>query len=270
MMQQRYDAVQSTIGEIQTLPKPLSDVQTREQICAILEKLARQTDLFPLESFNVRPGKSGGIYELYVAPDRSLSLYASAGASGKYQPPHDHTTWAVIAGIRGIERNQFFECLTRNDADNTGTIKFVRAKDVGPGQSVTLSADDFHTIAVEDGGDALHLHLYGDALDTLVGRIGFSSETGGAFTRFMAKPLTFSPWITQAEFDEMQRQGVSVVTQAVDIPDLLAAVAQVAPDRAQAIVLTGVQNQSDDAVEARIRDLHRAGYHNLAVLKPAA
>lgn len=268
MMQQRYDAVMDTIEQIEALPKPLSDAQTRERIRGILENLAVRADLFPVEGFNVRPGKSGGIYELYVAPDRSLSLYASSGASGKYQPPHDHTTWAVIAGIRGIERNQFFKCVGRNDDDNTGTLEFVSAVPVGPGDSVTLSADDFHTIAVEEGAEALHLHLYGDALDTLVGRIGFASETGGKFTRFMAEPMTFAPWITGTELSGLEAEGAVIVKQSVKVPNLLQAVKASAPDTKQAVVLTDVASQTDAAVETEIRTLQRAGYHNLAVLKP--
>lgn len=268
MMQQRYEAVQYTIDEIQALGQDLSEEPIREKIRSILEKLAVQTELFPVESFNVRPGKAGGIYELYVAPDRSLSLYASSGASGKYQPPHDHTTWAVIAGIRGVERNQFFECLERDDENNRGALKFVRAAAVGPGDSVTLSAADFHTIAVEDGADALHLHLYGDALDTLVGRIGFATETGGTFTRFMAEPMTFAPWISDAEVQQMQTDGLSVVLQPVAVPNLVEAVKRAAPDSTQAVVLTGVNSQIEPQTESAIRDLHRAGFHNLAVLKP--
>jgi len=267
-MQARYEAVQATIKKIQTLGPVLEEPATREAICGILERLAQRGDLFPATSFSVRPGASGGIYELYVAPDRSLSLYASSGASGKYQPPHDHTTWAVIAGIRGVERNQFFECTDRDDATSTGEIRFVRAKDVGPGQSVTLAAEDFHTIAVTEGSDALHLHLYGNALDTLEGRIGFATEQGGTFKRFMAKPLTFAPWISQAELEAMRVDGLAVCVQSVKSRDWVAGVRSASPDPSARVVLVDVQSESDTDLEVQVRALLFAGYHNLAVLRP--
>lgn len=267
-MQARYKAVRETIEQIVGLGAPLHEASTRESIRGLLEKLAVRTDLFPSHGFSVRPGASGGIYELYVAPDRSLSLYASSGASGKYQPPHDHTTWAVIAGIRGVERNQFFECLERDDASSTGKLRFLSAKAVGPGDSVTLSADDFHTIAVQEGGDALHLHLYGNALDTLVGRIGFASETGGVFKRFMAEPQTFAPWVSRAELDAMRADGSPLLVQSVKVADLAQTVKAAAPDIAQRIVLVDIDSESDPESEKQVRVLQRLGYHNLAVLRP--
>jgi len=269
MMQARHDAVQGAIQKIRELGSPLHEAQSREKIRGILEALAVQVDLFPTHGFTVRPGASGGIYELYVAPDRSLSLYASSGASGKYQPPHDHTTWAVIAGIRGIERNQFFECVERDDSSNSGKLRLVTVKDVGPGDSVTLAAEDFHTIAVQEGGDALHLHLYGNALDTLAGRIGFASETGGAFKQFMANPQTFAPWINQDELEAMRADSLPLLIQSVTQEELVSAVKAACAGQAQRIVLVDVTSESDPETEARVRELQRAGFHNLAVLRPA-
>lgn len=269
-IQVRHDAVMNTIEQIRSLGDDLHALETREKIRGLLEKLAIQSDLFPDEDFKPRPGASGGLYELYVAPDRSLSLYASAGASGKYQPPHDHTTWAVIAGVRGVERNQFFECLERDDETSTGKIRLIRAAEVGPGQSVTLAADEFHTIAVDDGADALHLHLYGNALDTLVGRIGFESETGGQFKRFMAKPLTFAPWVTAQELEAMRSDSKPLTILSFTVGDLCQAASGAGLQPGDRIVLIDVQSQNDSAAEEQVRALQRKGFHNLAVLKPAA
>lgn len=267
-IQVRHDAVMETIKQIKALGPDLHPKEVRQKIQPILAELAKKTELFPSENFKPRPGASGGLYELYVAPDRSLSLYASAGASGKYQPPHDHTTWAVIAGVHGVERNQFFECLERDNETNTGKIRFLEAVDVGPGQSVTLGADEFHTIAVEQGSDALHLHLYGNALDTLVGRIGFESETGGQFKRFMAKPMTFAPWVTQAELDAMQADGEPLSVLSFTLGNMAWAVGGAGLKTTDRIVLIDWPGEDDSTAASEVRELHRRGYHNLAVLKP--
>lgn len=267
-IQTRYDAVMQTIGQIQALGPDLHEIEVRQKIRKILEKLAVQDDLFPEDDFKARPGASGGLYELYVAPDRSLSLYASAGASGKYQPPHDHTTWAVIAGVRGIERNQFFECLERDDASSTGKIRLTSVAEVGPGESVTLGADEFHTIAVDERGDALHLHLYGNALDTLVGRIGFESETGGTFKRFMAKPLTFAPWILADELEQMKEDGKPLTILSFTVGDLCQAASGAGLLPEDRIVLIDAQSQNDTAAEEQVRALQKKGFNNVAVLKP--
>jgi hypothetical protein len=65
---------------------------------AELIALGARADLFPLADFPVPAGRTGEIYRLSEDADRRFALYASAGVPGKAQPPHNHTTWAVIAG----------------------------------------------------------------------------------------------------------------------------------------------------------------------------
>ena len=80
-----------------------------EAVAPALTGLALQEDLFDAETFAVDAGALMTIYELSVDFDGRLGLYASAGMPGKQQPPHDHRTWSVIAGVRGAEHNQYFE-----------------------------------------------------------------------------------------------------------------------------------------------------------------
>ncbi len=85
---------------------------TREALDRIkpeLVKLASRTDLFPPESFGNLPGRPGTIFHLAEDADGGFALYGSAGAPGKAQPPHNHTTWACISGVFGEEHNVAYE-----------------------------------------------------------------------------------------------------------------------------------------------------------------
>ena len=42
-------------------------------------------------------------------PDHRFALYMSVGKTGKETPPHDHTTWACIGGIKGKEHNKLYD-----------------------------------------------------------------------------------------------------------------------------------------------------------------
>ena len=109
-MARRHRAVQSTLGEIRRLRDTLGpSAELLEAVAPALTGLALQEDLFDAETFAVDAGALMTIYELSVDFDGRLGLYASAGMPGKQQPPHDHRTWSVIAGVRGAEHNQYFE-----------------------------------------------------------------------------------------------------------------------------------------------------------------
>jgi len=72
-----------------------------EKINAELIALASRSELFPAQHFANIPGRAGTIYHLAEDSDGRFALYGSAGVPGKAQPPHNHTTWASIAGVYG-------------------------------------------------------------------------------------------------------------------------------------------------------------------------
>jgi len=127
------------------------------------------------------------VYRLSEDPDHRLALYMSVGKTGKETPPHDHTTWAVIAGVRGAELNRFYQ--PRGTAPDGGRGPLAQSGTllVEPGAGVAFMPDDFHSIHVEGGRLNMNLHLYGLALDRLVDRVKFDAETGG-YSHFAAHP----------------------------------------------------------------------------------
>ena len=145
---------------------------TLDKIGGLLSELAGRADLFPQDEFPLGP--DGGIYRLSEDPDHRFALYASAGGPGKKVPPHNHTTWAIIAGVHGDERNVVYDRL-----DN-GAQRRQRAAARGAGQGedaargdvIAYLPDDFHHIETPAGsGNALHLHFYGLSLEHLPDRV---------------------------------------------------------------------------------------------------
>ncbi|MFS9668987.1 cysteine dioxygenase, partial [Klebsiella pneumoniae] len=85
------------------------------------------------------------VYRLSEDLGGRYALYLSTGLPGKSQPPHDHTTWAIIAGVEGVERNVFFK-RGKTDDPLRDTLAVGRSVDVGSGTSVVLTPTDVHTI----------------------------------------------------------------------------------------------------------------------------
>ena len=279
-MQQRYEAVRKVMEDIGRLSQSQAGEALRQAIAPLLVELGKRDKLFPPHEFPVRDGKPGGLYQLWRGRDGDLALYASAGKTGKKQPPHDHTTWAVIAGVFGEEHNVFFERIDDRSQPGIGQLKQVDELTVVQGNAAQLSGEIFHTIEVVSEEDSLHLHLYGRALDTLSGRINFKSEEGGAYTRFMAVPETYAPWILPGDLYRMLTDGMElaildvrengVYTQghlfhAASMPLSVFELRfrQGLPSLHARIVLI---DDNDGLAEKAVRILHAHGYHNVAVL----
>ncbi len=197
---QRAQAVRETIDTVRAIEAKYGVTrETLERLKPVLVSLASRTELFAPESFGNLPGRPGTLFHLAEDPDGRFALYGSAGAPGKAQPPHNHTTWACIAGVYGDEHNVFYDRVDDRKVQGEGRLSKSGELTVVKGNACAFLPDDFHTIEVVNGKESLHLHLYGKTLEDLPERIYFGGSAGGPFKRFMSKPEVFSPRMTPAE-----------------------------------------------------------------------
>lgn len=144
--------------------RPVPEAERLEAVAERLKTLADQTELFPLHSYPRAEGTPGGLYRLAGFPDRRGAIYVSLGFVGRRQAPHNHVSWAAVAGvIGGRETNVVYE---RVDDPESGGARLVHKETVavGPGDVVHLPSGHYHTIDVESG-PSLHLHAYSWAVD---------------------------------------------------------------------------------------------------------
>ena len=181
----RAQAVRDFIAQVKAVAPDAARATPEQlaQVATLLEALGRRRELFPSEAFTVVPGRPTSIYRLAEDVDGGYALYLSLGEAGKAQPPHDHTTWAIIAGVSGNERNEVY---ARSAGKEPGrdVLTHVRRVDVGPGNSIVLGPNDVHTIELVGDAAGAHLHFYGLALDRLHGRVVFESTAGGSYRTF--------------------------------------------------------------------------------------
>ena len=205
---QRAQAVRETIETVRAIEaKHGVTRETLDRIKPVLVELASRTELFAPESFGNLPGRPGTLFHLAEDPDGRFALYGSAGAPGKAQPPHNHTTWACIAGVYGDEHNVFYDRVDDRKVAGEGRLSKTGELTVVKGNACAFLPDDFHTIEVVNGKESLHLHLYGKTLEDLPERVYFGASTGGPFKRFMSKPEVFAPRITPAELKALIAAG---------------------------------------------------------------
>jgi predicted metal-dependent enzyme (double-stranded beta helix superfamily)/uncharacterized protein YndB with AHSA1/START domain len=159
----RCDAISDAIADIRAL---VGDAPVDRPVLARvrdrLVSLASRADLFPRGDlpppFPDADARSI-LYRLAEDDDHRFALYANASRGGYGTPAHNHTTWAVIAGVHGRELNRFY------DRSDDGGVRERAEFDVVAGRGVAFMPDDLHSIHIE--APLLHLHLYGLGLEQL-------------------------------------------------------------------------------------------------------
>ena len=277
----RSRAVAAFIADVRAiLPDPARATPAQlEAAAALLRGLAARTELFAAEAFALQPGRPASIYRLAEDTDGAYALYLSLGEAGKAQPPHDHTTWAIIAGVRGDERNEVY---ARGPGASAGheTLTHVRRVDVGAGGSIVLQPDDVHTIELIGDTSGAHLHFYGLALDRLPGRVVFESTAGGASRTFGPPAAILHARVDAAELEralratgeialldvrEAGRYAERHILEAANAPlwRLEQRIDRLVPRRGTRIVVT---DEDETIAHDAAGKLTRLGYTDVAVL----
>lgn len=178
--QEREMAIAETVAQVRAIEA--ADGVNRdslERIRAVLLSLAARTDLFILEDFpGPEDGKDDRLYPLSVDEDGRFALYLNRGSAEKDTPPHNHTTWAVVVGVRGEELNRFYERDDDGSAPGQARIHEARQFNVTPGTGVCMLPDDIHSIHMRGDDPKMHLHMYGLAINRLTERLMFDMEAG--------------------------------------------------------------------------------------------
>jgi len=107
------------------------------------------------------PASAGEELLYLIASSAHAALYLVSDGVGTSSPPHEHQTWAMIAGIRGIERNDFYQ------RDALTGIRLQSQRNVGVGEVVALTREAVHATSVQGAEPTYHLHLYGARLQDL-------------------------------------------------------------------------------------------------------
>jgi rhodanese-related sulfurtransferase/predicted metal-dependent enzyme (double-stranded beta helix superfamily) len=207
VMDARSEAVAETVEAVRRIEAELGVTRPAlERVKERLIGLAMRTELFPETSFPVAGGL-GKVYRLAEDADHRFSLYASAGVPGKAAPPHNHTTWAVIAGVYGQEHNVFYERTDDRSEPGRGALRRTGKLTIVNGNACSLLPDDFHTIEVSGDRPSLHLHMYGMSLEHLPHRITFAGSTGGRYFVYPPTAGIAAPVVSPHEVRDMLRDG---------------------------------------------------------------
>ncbi|MGD1877074.1 MAG: cysteine dioxygenase [Kiloniellaceae bacterium] len=178
---QRSEAVEATLTKVRAV---LTGEPNREKLDvarAALAELAGQAALWSEADFPP-PDEEERQTRYLIAQDspEGLTLYLNVMRPGKKIPPHDHTTWACVAAVDGVEHNTLWTRLDDGSQPGKAAVEAQKVVELGADatRSIALMPDDIHSVEIKGDRIIRHLHMYGRPLESLSERTAYDPEAG--------------------------------------------------------------------------------------------
>jgi predicted metal-dependent enzyme (double-stranded beta helix superfamily) len=143
--------------------------QDEQEILARLRplvlRLALSKEWLLPRHYEAVPEQGNGVHLLHEESDHTLAVVAVCWLPERETPPHNHGTWAVVAGVDGPERNVFWKRV--DDGTRPGYAKLERLgeKVIGVGDVLAMPVGIIHSVANDTSKTTLTLHVYGKHLN---------------------------------------------------------------------------------------------------------
>lgn len=156
-------SVEEYVAELKAITAQTDDPQRIiEQVRPLAQRMAENRDswLKP-EHYKYDEEQGVGLTVLHEEPDHTLAVFAVCWGPGKGVPPHNHGTWAVVAGVDGPETNTFWKRV--DDGSKEGYAEIVKAgsKVFNQAEVLSLLPDGIHSVSNEGDKTTVSLHTYG-------------------------------------------------------------------------------------------------------------
>lgn len=161
------DTNRYAIGDlVADLRRVVADASDEADILNRVRPLARRAamakDSWLEKRFHdANPEQGFGVHLLHEEADHSLAVFVVSWLPHRGAPPHDHGTWAVVAGVDGPEKNEFFE--RRDDRSRAGyaELEKVGEKVFRVGDVLAMRRGQIHSIWNDSDAVSISLHVYG-------------------------------------------------------------------------------------------------------------
>ena len=145
------------------------------RVAPLAKRLADDPHWVKPDYYECCPDQGFGVHLLHEDEDHRNAIFVVSWLPNRGIKPHNHNTWAVVAGIAGAES----ETLWRRTDDGTrpGHAELERCGGgtVHPGDLSCLLSDDIHSVWNDSDRTSISLHVYGRHLN-YTGRSQFDPD----------------------------------------------------------------------------------------------
>jgi predicted metal-dependent enzyme (double-stranded beta helix superfamily) len=127
----------------------------------LAQKLVADPGWLQAKHYESDAAQGFGVHLLHEEPDHSLAVFAINWLPGRGTPPHDHGTWALVAGIEGVERNVRYRRVDDRSQAGHAELEVKKEFDAAAGELVCIRSGGIHKVTNETDALTLSLHTYG-------------------------------------------------------------------------------------------------------------
>ena len=153
------DAFVSDLRAAAAATRTSADTLARVRPLAV--RLAAERTWLRPEHYRTDPDQGFLLHLLHEEPNHDLAVMALAWLPGRGTPPHDHGTWAIVVGVDGEERNEYFRRVDDCTRPGHAELEKVSERVCGPGDVVQMLPGAIHRVTNIGPKVAVSLHVYG-------------------------------------------------------------------------------------------------------------
>ena len=162
--------------ELRTITSQCEDPQdVIMRVKPFAERAALDKDWLQPEHYTCDAEQGFGVHLLHEEADHTLAIFAIAWLPDRGAPPHNHGTWAVVAGVDGPETNTFWQRLDDGLRPGYADVVYHGEKVFGPGEVIAFLPHEIHSVTNHTEKITVSLHIYGKHLNH-TGRSQFDVE----------------------------------------------------------------------------------------------
>lgn len=148
-----------------------------DQLGPLALRLVKEGDILQPRHLTLASETEPSLDLLHEEEDHSLAVMVVSWPAKFGVNPHDHNTWAVVAGVQGQEHNTTYARIDDGGDPKSAELSVKAEGSLGSGDLVCIKTGGIH--AVRNDGDevAVSLHTYGRHVN-YTNRVQFDLETG--------------------------------------------------------------------------------------------
>lgn len=141
------------------------DTDNEEEIISrvgpLAQRLALDKNWLQAKHYETNPEQGFGAHLLHEEPDHSLAVLVVNWLPGRGAPPHDHGTWAVVAGVEGVERNTSYKRTDDRSRADYAELEIKKEVNAAEGELICMKTGGIHSVRNDTDSVTLSLHTYG-------------------------------------------------------------------------------------------------------------